>query len=151
MCVSLHWHYLGPSGDVWTLGLMFKQLPREPAIILMYEKTCVIPILFSFTDYRRIRSRNVEWSETPGTANSGRSELYVKGYRKGRQVSFILLYTFRGQKFHLSARNYEWIVNIERTRNSSQALVLKNECFETNYSRESYYILLPYVIYCIRF
>ena len=32
-----------------------------------------------------------------------------------------------------------------------KALVLKDECFGKNYSRKSFYILLPYVFYCIRF
>ena len=32
-----------------------------------------------------------------------------------------------------------------------KSLVLQDECFGKNYSRKSYTILLPYVLYCIRF
>ena len=32
-----------------------------------------------------------------------------------------------------------------------KALVLQDECFGKNYSTKSYYILLPCVLYCIRF
>ena len=54
----------------------------------------------------------------------------------------------RGQKFHSFARNYKW--NLERASNSSQSTlpvgrVLWEELLE------SYYKLLPYVLYCIHF
>ena len=32
-----------------------------------------------------------------------------------------------------------------------KALVLQDECFGKNYLRKSYYIYLPYVLYCISF
>ena len=53
------------------------------------------------------------------------------------------------QKFHSFACKYER--NLERTSNSSQNFCLQGECFGKNYSRKSYYILLPYVLYCICF
>ena len=60
-------------------------------------------------------------------------------------ISFILVI---GQKFHSWPCNYEW--NLERTSNSSQS-TCQEVCFWKNYSRKSYYILLPYVLYCIHF
>ena len=44
MFVSLREHLWRPSGDVLALSLMFKQLPCDAWQILMYEKTCLIPI-----------------------------------------------------------------------------------------------------------
>ena len=56
--------------------------------------------------------------------------------------SLSLAYTSRGQKFHSSARNYEW--NLEGTSNFSQStVILQDECFGKNYSRKSYNIFLP--------
>ena len=57
------------------------------------------------------------------------------------QISNILK-SGRGQKFHLSAPNYEW--NLERTSNSSHRTRPTGRNGK-NYLRKSYYILLPYV------
>ena len=58
----------------------------------------------------------------------------------------------RGQKFHSSARNYQW--NLEKTSTSSQSThrtSVQDECFRKDYLRKLYYILLTHVLYCIRF
>ena len=100
------------------------------------EQCSIFHIIFKYMIFQR-HQKALLWSKRLN------AQVNVSSRAKARSSIFISIH--RGQKFHSSARYYEW--NLEGRVILPKALILQDEYFGKNYSRKSYYICS----YCIHF
>ena len=89
------------------------------------------------------------WTASVSVGVKGKLASFVFDVLQGPIKGSTIELPVQGQKIHSFASKYMW--NLERTSDSSCRMSVQDECFRKNYSRKSNYILLTYILYCMRF